>query len=81
MSEIPIRPEAVGAAAKAFTGNYGTHRDHTRAAIAAFCEAEGLTVETREEPMFLATADIPYASMLKEQRLVGPWREVKDDAS
>lgn len=45
MPELPIRPEALDVAAKAFTQDYGTHHDHTRAAIAAFCEAEKLTVQ------------------------------------
>lgn len=69
MPELPIRPEALDAAAKAFTRDYGTHHDHTRAAIAAFCKAEGLTVE-----VFPRGAH----SLVDEQRLVGPWRDVEE---
>jgi hypothetical protein len=64
MSEIPIRPEAVEVVAKQM--GFGP-----LAAIHAFCEVEGLTVESRPR------ADNPNAApSLKEQRLVGPWRDV-----
>jgi hypothetical protein len=45
-----------------------------RPLIAAFCEAEKLTVETRPR------ADNPNAApSLKESRVVGPWRDVEEE--
>lgn len=69
MPELPIRPEALEKAEKAFT--YEPADPDTklffsagmRAAIVAFCEAEGLTVERDEHKQ----------TGRKSERLVGPW--------
>jgi hypothetical protein len=71
MTELPIRPEALNAALTAAL-DFAPENDEgpgaMRAAIVAFCEAEGLRVETKD----------PVCGD-KSERLVGPWREVKDD--
>ena len=55
-----IRPEAVEAAKKAYALPTSSRME---AAIAAFCEAEGLTV-------MLRTGSVP------QRRLVGRWHDV-----
>jgi hypothetical protein len=87
---IEIRPEAVEAAAKALWDTdpvlsrkspWGSNRDVMRegirrsgAMIAAFCEAEGLTVERKS----YATGGLQRLPR-PVQRLMGPWREVEND--
>jgi hypothetical protein len=49
MSEIPLRDESLGAACASYDAagreRMCDHRTALRAAIAAFCETEGLTVD------------------------------------
>jgi len=78
MSEIPIRAEALEAAAKAVSPYLFAQSPHRQAAalkaaqemVTAFCEAEGLTVEIRALEPDLCD---------HEQRLVGMWRDVKEE--
>jgi hypothetical protein len=73
MPEIPIRHEALDLAAEAidpvFDANQGSasNRDIAAAVIRAFCEAEGLTVETKYYGRVTGSS----------QRLVGPWRVLR----
>lgn len=86
-----IRSEAVEAADKSFQyilRQFGSgipvHRRALEAAISAFCEAEGLTVEYQcilarapitGEPMAVGTCS---ADKAERQRLLGRWREVEE---
>ncbi len=70
VTDLPIRAEAVEAAITAFGAHLpsmdtGGFRGTMRAAIAAFCEAEGLTVEKS------------VVVNPRQRRLVGKWREVE----
>jgi hypothetical protein len=77
-SPIPVEPEAlpegeaIEATSKAFVRDYGTHYDRIRAALVAFCEAEGLMVETRS--FYKGDDGTGRDPRPDEQRLVGPWR-------
>jgi len=79
MTDLPIRPEAIEAAAKAMDSGI-RFEDHirpikeailasTEAAIAAFCEAEGLTVER---------ILVNHNPTEHRERLVGDWHNVKE---
>lgn len=87
---VELRPEAVEAAAKAiqmerFKGTksevwpppFGDQQRFREAtcAIAAFCEAEGLTVEG-EETKDYGDYGIEPRVIARRQRLMGPWRAV-----
>lgn len=65
-----IRPEAERVAMDVLEGDTTNGRLHR--ALIAFCEAEGLTVETREPPVGTSV------KVMEQQRLMGPWREVED---
>jgi hypothetical protein len=78
MIDFPIRLEAIAAAARAWLGDEdevvilgADTRAKVQAAIAAFCEAERLTVERMD--WMSGTGSIP------QQRIVGEWRDVGDD--
>jgi hypothetical protein len=57
----PLTDEEFEGFRKGWQASLSTHEPEWRAAIAAFCEAEGLTIENRLD-------DKHY------QRLIGPWR-------
>lgn len=81
MGGIGVRPEAVEATITAFKrgGSEVASSFHERLeekieeAIAAFCEAEGLWVEQRP----VVGSPVGTSPLPKEQRLVGPWRDVE----
>jgi hypothetical protein len=74
MTDLPIRPEAITAVEKAverkYKGGSPTMHDNCVAAIAAFCEAEGLKVERMD--WIAGTGSIP------QRRLVSAWRDIED---
>jgi hypothetical protein len=82
MTDLLIRPEALEIAVTAFkrggSESEASFRERMEEkvgeSIAAFCEAEGLTVERMDR-----NPNNPAEDWIPEQRLVGPWREVKGE--
>lgn len=74
MTDLPIRPEALEAATDAYdVASREAPLPHgIEAALAEFCRAEGLMVETRGE-----RPEGRHFPPKQRQRLVGKWREVE----